>query len=267
MTIGEAAARVGLPAKTIRYYESVGLLPSPRRSDGNYRVYGERELQTLRFIQRARALGFSLKEVADLSRCGRTGGAPAPRCATSRCATSPRSTGSSTSWAGSARRSTTSSTAATATTAPTARSSTTSPAPPRARKDRTMVRTYRVTGMTCDGCVRAVTRAVARAAPGAKVAVDLAAGVVAVAGVIAAPVVQHAVSKRGFASTAQPEERPSSLPAARSRPRVRASCDRRRNRSARPSCHRAPSRFGSSHASASRHAAIQRVSRARRRHR
>jgi MerR family copper efflux transcriptional regulator len=66
MNIGDAAARVGLPTKTIRYYETIGLLPAPLRSDGNYRVYGERDLRVLQFIQRARALGFSLKEVADL---------------------------------------------------------------------------------------------------------------------------------------------------------------------------------------------------------
>jgi Cu(I)-responsive transcriptional regulator len=66
MNIGEVASELGLPAKTIRYYEQVGLVPPPLRSDGNYRVYGERELRVLRFIQRARALGFSLKEVADL---------------------------------------------------------------------------------------------------------------------------------------------------------------------------------------------------------
>jgi MerR family copper efflux transcriptional regulator len=66
MNIGEIAAELGLPAKTIRYYEEVGLLPAPPRSGGNYRVYGERERRVLRFIQRSRALGFSLKEVADL---------------------------------------------------------------------------------------------------------------------------------------------------------------------------------------------------------
>jgi MerR family copper efflux transcriptional regulator len=66
MNIGEIAARTGLPAKTVRYYEEIGLLPAPPRSDGNYRVYGERELRVLSFISRARALGFSLKEVAAL---------------------------------------------------------------------------------------------------------------------------------------------------------------------------------------------------------
>jgi MerR family copper efflux transcriptional regulator len=66
MNIGEIAARTGVPAKTIRYYEEIGLLPAPPRSNGNYRVYGERELRVLGFIARARALGFTLKEVAAL---------------------------------------------------------------------------------------------------------------------------------------------------------------------------------------------------------
>jgi MerR family copper efflux transcriptional regulator len=65
MNIGEASGVTGVPAKTIRYYESAGLL-RPARSGGNYRVYGEREIQTLRFIQKARGLGFSVKEVESL---------------------------------------------------------------------------------------------------------------------------------------------------------------------------------------------------------
>jgi len=66
MNIGDVAAATGLPAKTIRYYESVGLIEPPTRSGGNYRLYDDRHLATLRFIQRARGLGFSVKEVAAL---------------------------------------------------------------------------------------------------------------------------------------------------------------------------------------------------------
>jgi len=65
MNIGEVAAATGLPAKTIRYYESVGLI-EPARSGGNYRLYDARDVQTLRFVQQARNLGFSVKEVAAL---------------------------------------------------------------------------------------------------------------------------------------------------------------------------------------------------------
>jgi MerR family copper efflux transcriptional regulator len=66
MNIGDVAAATGLPAKTIRYYESEGLIDRPRRSAGNYRLYDERHVATLRFIQHARQLGFSVREVASL---------------------------------------------------------------------------------------------------------------------------------------------------------------------------------------------------------
>ncbi len=64
--IGGAAARCGVPAKTIRYYEQIGLIRAPPRSANRYRAYDERDIQTLRFIHRARGLGFSLRQLRDL---------------------------------------------------------------------------------------------------------------------------------------------------------------------------------------------------------
>jgi MerR family copper efflux transcriptional regulator len=64
--IGEAAARSGVSAKMVRHYESLGLLPKVVRTDSNYRQYSEREVHTLRFIRRARDLGFSMAEIAEL---------------------------------------------------------------------------------------------------------------------------------------------------------------------------------------------------------
>lgn len=66
MTIGDVAKRSGLPPKTIRYYEEAGLISPAARADNGYRVYDERALQLLRFVKRARDLGFSMADVSEL---------------------------------------------------------------------------------------------------------------------------------------------------------------------------------------------------------
>lgn len=66
LNIGSVAQASGLPAKTIRYYESIGLVrPAGRRANG-YRSYSENDMRTLAFIKRARSLGFSVEEVRAL---------------------------------------------------------------------------------------------------------------------------------------------------------------------------------------------------------
>ncbi|SDM73634.1 Cu(I)-responsive transcriptional regulator [Maricaulis salignorans] len=65
MNIKHAAARTGLPAKTIRYYESIGLL-SPLRAGNGYRDYRDADLHKLGFLARARALGFSIEDCRHL---------------------------------------------------------------------------------------------------------------------------------------------------------------------------------------------------------
>ena len=64
--IGQAAARSGVSSKMVRYYESLGLLPTVARTDSGYRQYTEKEVHTLRFIHRARDLGFSMAEITEL---------------------------------------------------------------------------------------------------------------------------------------------------------------------------------------------------------
>ena len=66
MNIGEASSASGVSAKMIRYYESIGLIRAPLRTDSNYRVYGNDVVHVLRFVKRARALGFSVDETATL---------------------------------------------------------------------------------------------------------------------------------------------------------------------------------------------------------
>ena len=68
MTIGELAQATATKAVTIRYYERIGLLPEPRRTGGNYRVYEVEHRDRLRFVRRCRELGFTLQQVRDLLR-------------------------------------------------------------------------------------------------------------------------------------------------------------------------------------------------------
>lgn len=63
LLIHELAGQTGVPPKTIRYYESIGLVPRPQRARNNYRVYSEPMIERLRFIAGARSLGFSLEEI------------------------------------------------------------------------------------------------------------------------------------------------------------------------------------------------------------
>ena len=65
MNIGTAARQTGLPAKTIRYYEEIGLLKADRASNG-YRDYSTEDVHRLRFVQRSRSLGFSVEECRQL---------------------------------------------------------------------------------------------------------------------------------------------------------------------------------------------------------
>lgn len=66
LLIGELSRRVNLPTQTIRYYERLGLLSSPKRTASNYRLYSEAEEERLDFIQKAKRFGLSLNEIKRL---------------------------------------------------------------------------------------------------------------------------------------------------------------------------------------------------------
>ncbi len=66
LLIGDLAERTGVNIETIRYYERVGLVPHPPRTDGRRRTYDERYVRRLDFIRRGRELGFSLAEIRTL---------------------------------------------------------------------------------------------------------------------------------------------------------------------------------------------------------
>lgn len=66
LTTGRLAEAARVNPQTLRYYERRGLLSTPARSTGNYRLFGEADVQRVRFIKRAQAMGFSLTEVGEL---------------------------------------------------------------------------------------------------------------------------------------------------------------------------------------------------------
>ncbi len=74
LSIAEVRTRAGISARTLRYYEEVGLLPGVRRRAGGRRVYGPDELERLRFIARLKALGLSLAEIKELNAVYAIGG-------------------------------------------------------------------------------------------------------------------------------------------------------------------------------------------------
>lgn len=66
MNIGLASDRSGVPAKTIRYYESIGLIPPADRTEGNYRDYDDSAVRVLQFLKRARSFGFTIEDCREL---------------------------------------------------------------------------------------------------------------------------------------------------------------------------------------------------------
>ncbi len=66
LTVGKLAKIVGINLETVRYYERIGLLPKPERTESGYRLYGNKDVKRLLFIVKAKELGFTLKEIKEL---------------------------------------------------------------------------------------------------------------------------------------------------------------------------------------------------------
>ena len=79
MRIGELAQRVGLSPKTIRYYEAIGVLPQPSRTASGYRRYDEAAVSRLGFVQRAKRLGLTLRDIREVLAIHEHGALPCAR--------------------------------------------------------------------------------------------------------------------------------------------------------------------------------------------
>jgi len=66
LLIGQLSRHTGVNIETIRYYERIGIMPKPRRSDGGQRLYDENQFKRLHFVKRSRTIGFSLEEIRNL---------------------------------------------------------------------------------------------------------------------------------------------------------------------------------------------------------
>ncbi len=76
--IGKVSKQVGLNPRKIRYYENLGLLPPPLRSESRYRVYTPQTVELLRFIKKAKTLGFTLTEIREIIALRHRGDLPCP---------------------------------------------------------------------------------------------------------------------------------------------------------------------------------------------
>jgi DNA-binding transcriptional MerR regulator len=79
MTVGRAARRAGLTPKAVRLYESKGLLDPAPRTDAGYRLYQDEDVEVLRFVRQARALGLNLAEIGEIIDLQRHGAQPCGR--------------------------------------------------------------------------------------------------------------------------------------------------------------------------------------------
>lgn len=206
MNIGEAAERSGVSAKMIRYYEEIGLIAPPGRTQAGYRVYREEDVHTLRFIRRARDLGFSVAEITELLALWRNrerASADVKRLATEKIDELERKISELGSMAQTLRHLAENchgdgrpdcpiiAELADKPSAATQRAS-------RNNKERSMPATFKVEKIHCDSCANRVAKAVRSVAPNAKVDVNVKDGRVSVEGAADAAAVAAAITKAGY---------------------------------------------------------------------
>lgn len=211
MNIGEAAERSGVSAKMIRYYEEIGLLAPAGRTGSGYRVYRPEDVHTLRFVRRARDLGFSVAEIAELLALWRNrerASADVKRLALEKISELEAKIAELGAMAGTLRHLAENCHGDGRPDCPIIEELAERPAdrPKSSRKARakeqSMSATFKVEKIHCDACAARVAKAVRSVAPDAKVEVDVKGGKVRVEGAADKASVVAAITKAGYPARA-----------------------------------------------------------------
>jgi DNA-binding transcriptional MerR regulator len=76
LLINDISKKLGMNSKTIRFYEDIGLIPKPERNESNYRIYTNKDIETISFVKKARNLGFTIDEIKNIIKIRENGDLP-----------------------------------------------------------------------------------------------------------------------------------------------------------------------------------------------